>query len=595
MPEPCASGSSPRVPGWNICSVTTSWPTTDWPRHSKASQDRTSAEAVALMLELALDGVYRMEFSQIATRAGEALEVALPLGDRPLTATAAAALAWGTALTGLVPEARRHRDLACALVDDLSDRELSLRLESGIHLAGAELYLDLFEASGSHSERVIKVARATGQPAFIPFAFMLQAWVHMLRGDLAFGGETLDEAIEEARLLGNAQSLAGLLLNRSLTALGAGDLELAVSTAREGVELTSKMDHGLVPAAATLALAAALLETGDPGLADAVDLMVLRCGGPDLPHMPGGSFRAKWLELLARCSLALGRHGDASRAAARAQALVIPMGGLRMAEAMAARAAAAIALAGGDPHEAARCALASANAADDVGIPIEAALSRTLAGRALARTDQRPQAIAALEHAASLRPTCVGKRAQDRPVLLGVARREGGATGPLRAALGVDVGARSSRCRRRPAGSRRRAARPRRRGCPDRPRRPCRALHVDLVGAQQVHHVQLPGSLFHHVDCVEAAFARDEAEVQPATREAAAWRTLKPFQPASLPCPGRPRDAWPQRQHRRPSGRAAAAAPTITIGLLASRSVAGKLCLPSATSFSVCGPAPRYS
>jgi len=50
----------------------------------------------------------------------------------------------------------------------------------------------------------------------------------------------LDGAIEEARLLGNAQSLAGLLLNRSLTALAAGDIEVAVSTAEESVELTPR-------------------------------------------------------------------------------------------------------------------------------------------------------------------------------------------------------------------------------------------------------------------------------------------------------------------------------------------------------------------
>ena len=235
-------------------------------------------------------------------------------------------------------------------MDDLSDQELALRLDSAVHLAGAELYLDLFESAGGHAERVIAVARATGQPAFIPFAFMVLAWVRMLRGDLADGAETLDAAIEESRLLGNDQSLAGLLLNRSLTALAAGDLELAASTARESVDLTEDMDDGLIPAAATLSLAAALLETGDPGLGDAVELMVRRCGGPGLPSMPGGSFRTKWLELLTRCSLALDRRADAERAAAAAAAIVEPLGGLRMATAMAERAAAAVALEAGDPH-----------------------------------------------------------------------------------------------------------------------------------------------------------------------------------------------------------------------------------------------------
>jgi ATP/maltotriose-dependent transcriptional regulator MalT len=363
--------------------------------------DTASPEAAALMIELAVDGVYRMQFSEIRAQAGRALDTARRLDNRPLMATAAAARAWGTALGGLVADAKACRAEAAAMVDELSDRELALRLDSAVHLAGAELYLDLFDSAGRHAERVIAVARATGQPAFIPFAFMILAWVRMLRGELADGADTLDTAIEESRLLGNAQSLAGLLLNRSLTALAAGDLELAVTTARECVGLTQQMDDGLIPAAATLSLAAALLETADPCLGDAVDLMVRRCGGPRLPSMPGGSFRAKWLELLTRCWLALDRRADAERAAARAQAIVAPLGDLRMATAMAERAAAAVAFAKGDLHQAARRALVSATAADEVGIPVEADLSRTLAGRALSRAGHTDLAIVELEHAAA--------------------------------------------------------------------------------------------------------------------------------------------------------------------------------------------------
>ncbi len=376
-------------------------------------EDPASPEAVVLQLELAMDGVYRMQFPQIAEQAAQALATARPLRNQPLIATAAAALAWGAALTGLVSDAETYRAEAAELVDRLSDRDLALRLDSAIHLAGAELYLDRFEDAGRHAERVVAVARATGQPAFVPFAFMLLAWVRMLHGDLADGAETLDGAIEESRLLGNAQSLAGLLLNRSLTALAAGELELAVATAREAVELTRGMDDGLVPAATTLALSAALLESGGAGLSDAVGLMVRRCGGPGLPYMPGGSFRAKWLELLTRCCLALGRRSDAEGAAAAAHAVVVPMGGLRMATAMAERAAAEVALEAGDLHGTIRHALASAAAADEVGIPVEAALSRTVAGRALALAGQSNRAIEELDRAATALQTSGALRYRD--------------------------------------------------------------------------------------------------------------------------------------------------------------------------------------
>ncbi|MGH3118117.1 MAG: LuxR C-terminal-related transcriptional regulator, partial [Gaiellales bacterium] len=367
-------------------------------------EDSHSPEAAALMIELALDGVYRMEFEQIGSWAGRALDIARSLGNEPLTASAAAILAWGAGLSGAILEAEAYRSEAGALVDALSDGELALRLDSAVNLAGAELYLDRFDDTGSHAERVIAVARATGQPAFVPFAFMLLAWARMLRGRLAEGGEMLDAAVEEARLLGNAQSVAGLLLNRSLTALAAGDLDVAVSAAEESVELTHGMESGLVPAATALALAAARLETNDPDLARAVDLMIERAGGEGLPLMPGSSFRAKWLELLTRCWLALGRRADAERAAACAEATA--KGGLRMAHAMADRARATIALDAGDPDLAAQRALASAAAADEVGIPVEAALSRTLAGRAVALAGETEKAVKELEHAAAELHAC---------------------------------------------------------------------------------------------------------------------------------------------------------------------------------------------
>jgi DNA-binding NarL/FixJ family response regulator len=229
---------------------------------------------------------------------------------------------------------------------------------------------------------------------------MLLAWVRMLRGQLAEGGEMLDAAVEEARILGNAQSVAGLLLNRSLTALAAGDVELAVSAAEESVELVQGTDRGLVPAATALALAAARLESGDPDLIGAVELMIERAGGSGLPLMPGANFRAKWLELLTRCWLELGRQADARRAAACAEATAA-VGGLRMAYAMADRAAAAIALDSGDADLAAQRALRSAAVADELGIIVEAALSRTLAGRALALAGEPERALKELEHAAA--------------------------------------------------------------------------------------------------------------------------------------------------------------------------------------------------
>ena len=67
----------------------------------------------------------------------------------------------------------------------------------------------------------------------------------------------------------------------------------------------------------------------------------------------------------------------------------------------------------GDAAEAAERALASARAADETGAPIEAALSRTLAGRALAQAGQGEAAVVELKHAAAAFETCGAFRYRD--------------------------------------------------------------------------------------------------------------------------------------------------------------------------------------
>jgi DNA-binding CsgD family transcriptional regulator len=355
-----------------------------------------SAEAATLMVELAMDGFFHMDYRLMREWAERALNTARPLGDRPLTAAATAVLTFATAASGTNAEAEIRRSEAAALVADLEDAELALRLDAATHLAGAELYLDHYADADVHAERALSVARATGQSEFIPLAHSILGQVKLLRGHLAEAGELLDNAVEGARLSGNVQALAGNLINRSLTALAAGDLEMALSTAEENADLTHGLDQSLV-CGAGVALAAALLESGDPERA--VDVLVASSGGEELPLIPG-VWRPRSLELLSRCWLALGHRSNAKRAATSAEAAAAALG-LGMADAMANRAAAAVALDGGDLDAAAERALASALAADQIGAPVEAALSRTLAGRALAQARQPERAVSELQRAAA--------------------------------------------------------------------------------------------------------------------------------------------------------------------------------------------------
>ena len=383
-------------------------------------RDPSSRDAAALMIELAMDGFFRMDYGLMREWAERALSTARPLGDRPLTAAAVAVLAFASATSGATPDAEGRRSEAAALVADLDDDELALRLDAAVNLAGAELYLDRYEEAGAHAERAIAVGRATGQSEFIPLPYSILGQVKLLRGQLAEAAELLDNAVEGSRLSGNVQALAGNLGNRAFAALAAGDVGIALATAEECVELTRGLDQSLV-CAAGVALAAALLEAGDPGRA--AESLIASSGGDKLPLIPG-VWRAKWLELLARCFLALGRPSAAERAAAAAQATAAALR-LRMAASMADRAAAAVELDAGHADIAAKRALAAATAADEVGAPVEAALARTLAGRALAQAGQPGHAVTELKHAASELQACgaIGYRGAAERELRGLGHR----------------------------------------------------------------------------------------------------------------------------------------------------------------------------
>ena len=358
-------------------------------------QDPASPAAVELMIELAMDGFHLMDYRRMSEWAEKALTTAQGIVDRPLATAAAAVLAFAYAANGAIAVAETRSTQAAAMVADLSDDQLAVRLDAAVHLSGAELYLDRYPAAEAHAERALTVGLATGQSELVPLAYSILGQVKLLRGRLSQAGDLLDNAVEGARLSGNVQALAGNLVNRSLTAAAAGDLDLALSTAQENAELTEGLDQSMV-CAAGVALATALLETG--AARRAVDALLSSSGGDELPLLPG-VWRARSLELLTRCWLALDRQPEAARAASLAQTTAEDLR-LRVARCMADRAHAAVALAADRPDTATQHALASAAAADEVGMPVEAAVSRTLAGRALAQAGQSERAVTELRRAA---------------------------------------------------------------------------------------------------------------------------------------------------------------------------------------------------
>ena len=276
------------------------------------------------MIELAMDGFYRMDYERCASwaRAGAEHRTA---ARRPAADRGRASPCSPLGARPAEPPRRReaHRSEAAALVADLDDDELALRLDAAANLAGAELYLDRYEEAGAHAaasavRRLARRARASSSRS----RTRSSGRSRLLRGQLAEAGELLDAAVEGARLSGNVQALAGNLVNRSLTALAAGDLEMALATAEESVELTQGLDQSLVSRGRAWRSPPRSSRPAIPRRA--ADLLVASSGGEELPLIPGVLCRAKSLELLTRCWLALGRRSEAARAAAGAQSHAPP-------------------------------------------------------------------------------------------------------------------------------------------------------------------------------------------------------------------------------------------------------------------------------
>jgi ATP/maltotriose-dependent transcriptional regulator MalT len=359
--------------------------------------DPTSREAVALMIELAVDGFYRMDYEGMKPWAAAAVEAASALGDQTLTAEAFAVRAGAFALSGAVGRALDDCKAAAEVIDALSDDEAARRLDALAHLAIAELYLHHFEAAGRHSQRALTIGRSTGQGDLLPTLFPILGTALLAQGRVAEAVEVLEGAVEAVRLLDNVHGLAWILLHHAEAAFAAGDVVSAIASAEEGMELSKKLDGSIVGVAASVTLAQLMLATGQA--ARATELLLSGAGGEKLKLISIAS-RVRALELLTRCLLELGRRDEAERAAEEA-AVCAEVVALPLVGATAELAAAALALHAGDPATSARRAVSAAAGLEEIGAVLDAALARMRAGHAMAQAGDHDEAAVELERAAA--------------------------------------------------------------------------------------------------------------------------------------------------------------------------------------------------
>jgi DNA-binding NarL/FixJ family response regulator len=360
--------------------------------------DPAAADAISLMLELAVDGLFRADPESVCDWARRAVAASRELGVRPLLAAATAMSALGHAVAGRTGEAESAYAEASALLATMSDQELGARVDAAAYLTSAATYLDRYDEAVEYAGRALRLGRAAGHlhPTLLP---ALGA-AHFMRGRIAEAAKVLDDGMEAARLGGIVQARAWALRNRALLSTVTGDLPAALEMAEEALTLIRQLDDSVLSAWAAMAVARASVMAGRSERA----VEVLAGGESALLPIPG-AWRVMGLEALAAACADLGRGAEAAQVAAAAEAHAAALG-LPTATAWARRAAATVALHAGDPATAAERALASAAAAEEAGAVIEAALSRMLAGRALAATGESDRAAEEIQRAATTFEAC---------------------------------------------------------------------------------------------------------------------------------------------------------------------------------------------
>ncbi len=374
--------------------------------------DRSTAAAAALQIELAVDGLYALDFEQAIGMGRGALEVARAVSDGPLIAAAASALCLAEAAGGRVADAREHRAEAIAELDRLTDGELAPRLEALFYLGWAENYLEHWDDAIAHVDRGIAIARATGEGRVLVPMMLIKGYPFEFRGQCKEAREVCEAAVEASRLSGLDHYLFWALYELGWAHYHAGDLEAAITAGEESARVGGRLAGGTMPASGGgpgWQLACAHFEHGD--VQRARDMMHA-LGSDDLAHKIPAERCIDW-EILALVELAQGNVDGAEEYIGRCERLAAELDGLHLPTALALRGRAAVLLATGEPLQAARVAEQAALRAELVGARLVAAFARSLAGRALVAAGERTAAIAMLRAAESVLDACGSVRVRD--------------------------------------------------------------------------------------------------------------------------------------------------------------------------------------
>ena len=239
-----------------------------------------------MQIELAAGACYEERFEEMLVWAEQAREGAARLGQRAIEAVATGQLAVAQYFLGL--PAVDAMEQAAAGMDALDDAELAGCLDLGRWVGAAEMALERHERNVEHCQRVIDVARATGQGAALLVTMTTQASSLMQLGRLDEAEEQSCRPRSRRGTSRHTSTTASRWRSRPWSPRTAGTTRPRSGWARTSVRLARSADENVTWRFCRWSLATALLEIGEARRA--LEIM-LDTGGGERPASRWGAHR----------------------------------------------------------------------------------------------------------------------------------------------------------------------------------------------------------------------------------------------------------------------------------------------------------------
>jgi len=369
-----------------------------------------AATAVALHVALAHDHFWRGEFSQMRQVTG-AVSSAGAGGAAPVIILSQVLASLADLYLARIDEARAELAEAEKALAAVPDDVLGQNLMLSTQIALAACRLERFEAARAHVRRGLRVAHETGQSFIVPTLLRVESNVLLMTGRLAEALRAAEAGAESASAAGHDRLAMWALEAVSTAAYWTGDVDRALSSAREAVACAQRTAEPFFVGMSQIQLAAARLAGGDAAGAHTPLARLDTEPSRVLLDLVG----AHGWTVLTEAHLALGDLDAAEdatvRAGRRAETTSLPQ---QVAAVRCARAR--VMLARGEAEAAVMAARDAVSRFDRAGNLVLSARARATAGAALAAAGEREAAKGELLAAESVLSAAGAARERDAAV-----------------------------------------------------------------------------------------------------------------------------------------------------------------------------------